>query len=70
MFNGVSLGTTPLEPFGNREFTILNKRDCVAELLSHFMRIMYTQSNLYKDSEKYKMNEKLSKFLMTLFTLT
>jgi hypothetical protein len=40
MFKGVSLGTTPLEPLGNREFTMLCSLDCVAELLSHLMRIM------------------------------
>jgi hypothetical protein len=40
ILSGVSLGTTALEPFGNKELTILCKRECVAVLLSHLIRIM------------------------------
>ncbi|KAF7283774.1 hypothetical protein GWI33_023020 [Rhynchophorus ferrugineus] len=40
MFKGVSLGTTPFDPLGNSELTMLWRRDWVAELLSHLMRIM------------------------------
>jgi hypothetical protein len=40
MLRGVSRGTTDFEPFGNKELTILCKRESVALLLSHLIRIM------------------------------
>ena len=50
MFRGVSLGTTVLEPLGKSELTMLARREWVAELLSHLIRIMYTHSRRYRDS--------------------
>ena len=43
MLSGASLGTTALDPLGNKELTMLCRRDWVTLLLSHLMRTMYTQ---------------------------
>lgn len=40
IFSGVSRGTTAFDPLGNREFTMLCSLLCVAELLSHLIRII------------------------------
>lgn len=40
----------PLEPTGNKLFTIDWSLFCVSMLLSHLIRTMYTHNNLYRDS--------------------
>ena len=52
MLSGVSRGTTDLDPFGNKELTMLRRRESVALLLSHLILIMYTHSKRYRDSVK------------------
>ena len=52
MLSGVSRGTTDLDPFGNKELTMLRRRESVALLLSHLILIMYTHNKRYRDSVK------------------
>ncbi len=66
MLSGVSLGTTPLDPLGNKLFVMLWSRLVVAVLLSHLMRIMYTLQCNKKNSKIWRTRHVVSKWILTV----